>query len=133
MLCLSGKKVVRPTDLAFNGVANAIVLLDAQSMMPREQSVRSVSAAARSGMRAAKRKQERTIVVAVQRISPLTTSDGAAAPADYESWREARWLDIAGPIGKARIVGNGRILDRETHTFLTSLAGGPPLRTARWS
>jgi uncharacterized protein (DUF1684 family) len=34
-------------------------------------------------------------------------------PADYEAWREARWAEIAGPNGKAKVVANGRVTGRD--------------------
>lgn len=36
---------------------------------------------------------------------------------EYQAWREARWNEIAGPDGKAKVVANGRITDRGTHTI----------------
>ncbi|MBP2478937.1 uncharacterized protein (DUF1684 family)/ketosteroid isomerase-like protein [Crossiella equi] len=35
------------------------------------------------------------------------------APIDYTAWREARWDEVAGPNGKAKVVANGRITDRD--------------------
>ncbi|PXY18993.1 DUF1684 domain-containing protein [Prauserella muralis] len=34
-------------------------------------------------------------------------------PAEYEAWREARWEEIAGPHGKAKVVANGRVAGRD--------------------
>jgi uncharacterized protein (DUF1684 family) len=38
-------------------------------------------------------------------------------PAHYEAWREARWDEIAGPNGKAKVVANGRVTGRDTHVI----------------
>ena len=38
-------------------------------------------------------------------------------PADYEAWRAARWDEIAGPDGKAKVVANGRVAGRDTHVI----------------
>ncbi|WP_410677141.1 DUF1684 domain-containing protein [Amycolatopsis sp. cmx-4-68] len=38
-------------------------------------------------------------------------------PAGYEAWREARWDEIAGPNGKAKVVANGRVTGRDTHVI----------------
>lgn len=38
-------------------------------------------------------------------------------PADYEAWREARWDEIAGPNGKAKVVANGRVSGRDPHVI----------------
>ena len=35
-------------------------------------------------------------------------------PADYEAWRAARWDEIAGPNGKAKVVTNGRVTGRDS-------------------
>jgi uncharacterized protein (DUF1684 family) len=55
-------------------------------------------------------------VVAAPRTSPNSASNWAV-PQAYATWRRTRWLDIAGPRGKARIAGNGLIVDRDVHTF----------------
>ena len=46
-------------------------------------------------------------------------------PATYRAWRRARWQDIAGPNGKAKIVANGTVIGRDTHV----IAGVP----GQWS
>ncbi|PXY33365.1 hypothetical protein BAY59_09735 [Prauserella coralliicola] len=38
-------------------------------------------------------------------------------PADYQAWRKARWDEIAGPDGKAKVVANGRVKGRGTHVI----------------
>ncbi len=40
--------------------------------------------------------------------------DTKSVPADYEAWGEARWDEIAGPNGKAKVVANGRVTGRDT-------------------
>lgn len=37
--------------------------------------------------------------------------------AGYEAWRRARWIDIAGPRGKAKVVGNGQVMGRRGHAI----------------
>lgn len=44
---------------------------------------------------------------------------------EFEAWRRARWEEIAGPYGKAKVVANGRISGPEPRT----IAGVP----GRWS
>ncbi|MFC4562348.1 DUF1684 domain-containing protein [Nocardiopsis mangrovi] len=51
--------------------------------------------------------------------------DSNGLPAEYEAWRRGRWEEVAGANGKAKVVANGRITDRDTHT----LPGVP----GRWS
>lgn len=46
-------------------------------------------------------------------------------PAEHRAWRRARWQDIAGPNGKAKIVANGTVIGRDTHV----IAGVP----GQWS
>lgn len=46
-------------------------------------------------------------------------------PAEYGLWREARWDEIAGPNGKAKVVAKGTVTGRDTHV----LPGVP----GRWS
>jgi hypothetical protein len=36
------------------------------------------------------------------------------APAEYAAWRTARWEEIAGPNGKAKVVANGKVIGRDT-------------------
>ncbi|MEU6269772.1 hypothetical protein [Saccharopolyspora shandongensis] len=40
-----------------------------------------------------------------------------SVPADYEAWRKARWDEIAGPNGKAKVVANGRVTGRDAHVI----------------
>ncbi len=49
-----------------------------------------------------------------QRISPQQPAGEAVgdAPAEYEAWRRARWDEIAGPNGKAKVVANGKVTGR---------------------
>lgn len=43
-----------------------------------------------------------------------STGDTDAHPApEYRTWREARWQDIAGPNGKAAVIGNGKVVGRD--------------------
>ena len=39
--------------------------------------------------------------------------DTITVPTGYEAWREARWSEIAGPNGKAKVVANGRVTGRD--------------------
>ncbi|MFI9555586.1 DUF1684 domain-containing protein [Nonomuraea endophytica] len=43
----------------------------------------------------------------------------------YETWREERWEEIAGPNGKAKVVANGKVTGQDVHT----IAGIP----GKWS
>lgn len=47
------------------------------------------------------------------------SADSAAdgAPAEYATWREARWDEIAGPNGKAKVVARGMVVGRQTHVI----------------
>ncbi|MFE2640878.1 DUF1684 domain-containing protein [Streptomyces scopuliridis] len=47
------------------------------------------------------------------------TADNASngVPADYEAWRQGRWEEIAGANGKAKVVTNGKITDRDPRTL----------------
>jgi uncharacterized protein len=38
-------------------------------------------------------------------------------PVEYEAWRTARWEEIAGPNGKAKVVANGRVVGRGIHVI----------------
>jgi uncharacterized protein (DUF1684 family) len=48
-----------------------------------------------------------------------------SVPADHEAWREARWQELAGPDGKAKVVAKGIVAGREAH-----VVSGVP---GRWS
>ncbi|ASO21658.1 hypothetical protein FHR81_003303 [Actinoalloteichus hoggarensis] len=50
--------------------------------------------------------------------------DVAGVPASHEAWRAARWDEIAGPNGKAKVVANGRVSGPE--------ARGIPGIPGRW-
>jgi uncharacterized protein len=54
-----------------------------------------------------------------------TRHAAGGVPAEYEAWRKARWEEIAGPNGKAKVVANGRVIGRGTHV----IAGVP----GRWT
>ncbi|GGW98319.1 DUF1684 domain-containing protein [Streptomyces lomondensis] len=43
------------------------------------------------------------------------TSNGV--PAEYEAWRQGRWEEVAGENGKAKVVANGKITDRDLHAL----------------
>jgi uncharacterized protein (DUF1684 family) len=36
-----------------------------------------------------------------------------SVPAEYEAWRKARWEEVAGPNGKAKVVARGMVVGRE--------------------
>jgi uncharacterized protein len=48
-----------------------------------------------------------------------------SVPAEYEAWRNARWDEVAGSNGKAKVVANGKVIGRGPH-----LIPGVP---GRWS
>ncbi|MEU0483016.1 DUF1684 domain-containing protein [Streptosporangium sp. NPDC006013] len=50
-----------------------------------------------------------------QATAGTSTADGV--PAEYQAWRKDRWEEVAGPNGKAKVIANGKITDRDTHTF----------------
>jgi uncharacterized protein len=52
-------------------------------------------------------------------ILPRQKANNAAGsvPAEYEAWRKARWEEIAGPNGKAKVVANGKVIGRDTHVI----------------
>jgi uncharacterized protein (DUF1684 family) len=54
-----------------------------------------------------------------QQISSQQPAGKAAgdAPAEYEAWRRARWDEIAGPNGKAKVVANGKVTGRTPLTI----------------
>lgn len=43
----------------------------------------------------------------------MSTDQVRTQPAEYDAWRRARWLDIAGTRGKAKVVGNGQVVGRD--------------------
>ena len=43
----------------------------------------------------------------------MGTDQVRTQPAEYDAWRRARWLDIAGTRGKAKVVGNGQVVGRD--------------------
>jgi uncharacterized protein (DUF1684 family)/ketosteroid isomerase-like protein len=50
------------------------------------------------------------------RASTAPVSDTAGCvPADHQAWRKARWDEVAGPNGKAKVVARGRVVGREPH------------------
>jgi uncharacterized protein (DUF1684 family)/ketosteroid isomerase-like protein len=51
--------------------------------------------------------------------------DADGVPAEYATWRAARWDEIAGPNGKAKVVARGMVVGRDAHV----IAGVP----GRWS
>ncbi|MEV6227743.1 hypothetical protein AB0L88_07615 [Saccharopolyspora shandongensis] len=48
---------------------------------------------------------------------PSHQQTASSVPADYEAWRKARWDEIAGPNGKAKVVANGRVTARDAHVI----------------
>ncbi|WP_214322897.1 hypothetical protein [Nonomuraea sediminis] len=60
-------------------------------------------------------------MTSLQSPSGRQATAGASAagdvPAEYQAWRKDRWEEVAGPNGKAKVVANGKITDRDTHTF----------------
>ncbi|GAA4707948.1 hypothetical protein APR04_003875 [Promicromonospora umidemergens] len=49
---------------------------------------------------------------------PQATKQATTSPpADYTAWRAARWNEIAGPNGKAKVVANARITAREARSI----------------
>jgi hypothetical protein len=55
-----------------------------------------------------------------------------SVPADHEAWREARWEELAGPHGKAKVVAKGIVAPAGKLTSsVASPAGGAPPRQAR--
>lgn len=51
-----------------------------------------------------------------EQVSPQPTAhDAEAAPAAHEAWRRARWDEVAGPNGRARVVARGMVTGREPH------------------
>lgn len=54
--------------------------------------------------------------MATEHFSPQPTSHGAvAAPAAYEAWRKARWEEVAGPNGRAKVVARAMVTGRDPH------------------
>jgi uncharacterized protein len=43
---------------------------------------------------------------------PVSNVD-VSVPAEYEAWRKARWEEVAGPNGKAKVVARGMVVGRE--------------------
>jgi uncharacterized protein (DUF1684 family) len=67
--------------------------------------------------------------MATEQISPQQTAQEAdaapaAVPATHEEWRRARWDEVAGPNGKAKVVARGRVKGPGPH----AIAGIP----GRW-
>jgi hypothetical protein len=59
-----------------------------------------------------------------EQVSPQPTARDAeaaryaeAAPAAHEAWRRARWDEVAGPNGKAKVVARGMVAGREPHVI----------------
>jgi uncharacterized protein len=52
-------------------------------------------------------------------VPPQHKTNNAAdsVPAEYEAWRKARWEEIAGPNGKAKVVARGRVIGRDVHVI----------------
>jgi hypothetical protein len=49
-----------------------------------------------------------------EQVSPQPTAhDAEAAPAAHEAWRRARWEEVAGPNGKAKVVARGIVTGHE--------------------
>jgi uncharacterized protein (DUF1684 family) len=57
--------------------------------------------------------------MSTDQMSPQQSAHRAAddAPAEYAAWRTARWDEIAGPNGKAKVVANGKVIGRDTQVI----------------
>lgn len=54
--------------------------------------------------------------MATEQITPQQTAhDAVAVPAVHEAWRRARWEEVAGPNGKAKVVARGRVTGPGSH------------------
>jgi uncharacterized protein (DUF1684 family) len=50
-------------------------------------------------------------------VNQQTAIAANGVSAEYEAWHQGRWEEIAGANGKAKVVANGKITDRDPHTL----------------